>query len=51
MALSKLAKASTNKMIEVIEQLDIRFERVSSIDADREVLNYIFKNDKYVLNR
>lgn len=49
-ALSKLAKVSANKMIQVIEQLDIQFSSVSIVGADVEVLKYIFKNDRYILN-
>lgn len=49
-ALSKLAKVSTNRMIQVIEQLDIQFCSVSIAGADVEVLKYIFKKDKYILN-
>ena len=49
-ALSKLSKVSINKMIEVIEQLDIQFDKASIIGADTGLLNYIFENNRYVLN-
>lgn len=49
-SLLKLAKVSTDKMIQVIEELDIQFEGVTITGADVNVLNYIFENDKYIFN-
>lgn len=49
-ALVELSKVDTDKMIQVIDELDINFNNIEIDDADKKVLTYIFENSRYVLN-
>lgn len=48
--LQRLWDVPTNKMIQVIETLDIRFNNLDIILVDEELLEYIFDNEFYELN-
>lgn len=50
MSLQQLSKVDSKKMSDIINQLDICFENVDIKGSDKDVLNYIFENNKYVLN-
>lgn len=49
-ALTKLSSVSTERMIEVIEELEICFREIDIQGANKEVLKFIFENNYYKLN-
>lgn len=49
-ALKKLSKINTDKMIKVIEALNIIFYQIDITDVDKEVLKFIFNSNYYELN-
>ncbi len=49
-ALAKLRNVSSEKMIQIIQQLDVHFICIDINDADYTVLDYIFNESKYVIN-
>ena len=49
-ALAKLKAVCSEKMICIIDQLDLQFACVDINGADHAVLDYIFKESKYVIN-
>lgn len=49
-ALMNLSKVSPNKMIQIIDCLDISFANIEVVGVNEDILNYIFENNKYHLN-
>ena len=49
-ALAKLKDVSSEKMIRIIQQLDMHFACIDINDVDHTVLDYIFNESKYVIN-
>lgn len=48
--LTKLSSVSTEKMIDIIAELEIYFNEIDIQGTNKEVLAYIFENDYYDLN-
>lgn len=49
-ALSKLSSVSKEKMIDIIDALEIYFKDIDINGSNKEVLSYIFENNNYALN-